>query len=185
MVTPNQFKNGLTIEYDGGIYVIVEYQPVKPGKGGAFTRTKMRNLRTKKILDRTFRVEERFEEAYVEEKRMQFLYSAADTYHFMDQDTFEEFSLEKEMMGTTVDYLKENMDVSVVSYKHEILEVKLPVFVTLKIAHTEPGIKGDTAKSSFKPATLETGAVVQVPLFINQDDLIKIDTRTGTYVERA
>lgn len=185
MITPNQFKAGLTLEYDGDIYSIVEFQPVKPGKGGAFTRTKLRNLRTKKILDRTFRVEERFEEAFVEEKKMQYLYNSGDTYHFMDQETFEEMMISKEQLLGIIDYLKDNMDVSVICYHHEIIEVKLPIFINLKVTHTEPGIKGDTAKGSFKPATLETGATIQVPLFINENDVIKIDTRSGSYIERA
>jgi len=185
MITANQFKPGLTIELDGEIYVIVEYQPVKPGKGGAFTRTKLRNLRTKKTLEKTFRVEERFQEAFIEEKKMQYLYSSADSYHFMDQDTFEQLTVEREILAGITDYLKENTDVTIILYKNEIIEVKLPIFIELKISHTEPGIKGDTARNSFKPATLETGATVQVPLFVNENDVIKIDTRTGSYVERA
>ena len=185
MITPNQFKTGMTIEYDGGIYVIVEFQPVKPGKGGAFTRTKLRNLRTKKILERTFRVEEKLEDAFIDEKRVQYLYSAGNTYHFMDQETFEEVSINAEVLSAVKGYLKENMDVSLVSYKNEILEVKLPIHVELVIEHTEPGIKGDTSKSSLKPATLETGADISVPLFVNQGDKVKIDTRTGQYVERV
>jgi len=185
MITPNQFKVGLTLQYSGEIYSIVEFQPVKPGKGGAFTRTKLRNLRTKKILDRTFRVEEKFEEAFVEEKKMQYLYHSQDTYHFMDQETFEQMMISKGQLLDIIDYLKDNMVVSVVCYDHEILEVKLPIFINLKITHTEPGIKGDTAKGAFKPATLETGATIQVPLFINENDMIKIDTRSGSYIERV
>ena len=182
MITPNQFKVGLTLEYSGDIYSIVEFQPVKPGKGGAFTRTKLRNLRTKK---RTFRVEEKFEEAFVEEKRMQYLYHSGDTYHFMDQQTFEQMMISKNQLLDIIDYLKDNMEVSVVCYHHEIIEVKLPIFINLKIAHTEPGIKGDTAKGAFKPAILETGATIQVPLFVNENDMIKIDTRSGSYIERV
>lgn len=185
MINANDFKTGMTIEYDGGIYVIVDFQPVKPGKGAAFTRTKMRNLRTKKMLERTFRVEEKLEVAFIEEKKMQFLYAAGNTFHFMDQETFEEATMEKSVLGDIVGYLQENMEVSIISYKKELLEVKLPIFVELTIVHTEPGIRGDTTKSSLKPATLETGATISVPLFINQDDRIKIDTRTGAYVERV
>ena len=185
MITPNQFKTGLTLEYEGGIYVIVDFQPVKPGKGGAFTRTKMRNLRTKKMLDRTFRVEEKLEVAFIEEKKMLYLYSAADTYHFMDQETFEQVTMDVSVLSDIVGYLKENMDVSIISFKKELLEVKLPIFVELVITHTEQGVKGDTSKSSLKPATVETGATIYVPLFINQGDKIKIDTRTGAYVERV
>ncbi|MBU1086500.1 MAG: elongation factor P [Candidatus Omnitrophica bacterium] len=185
MITANQFKTGMTLEYDGGIYVIVDFQPVKPGKGAAFTRTKMRNLRTKKILERTFRVEEKLEVAFIEEKKMQFLYAAGNTYHFMDQETFEEATMDKEVLKDIVGYLKENMDVSIISFKNELLEVNLPMFVELEITHTEPGFKGDTTGGSLKPATIETGATISVPLFINQGDKIKIDTRTGAYVERV
>ncbi|MFH1063213.1 MAG: elongation factor P [Candidatus Omnitrophota bacterium] len=185
MITANQFKTGLTLEYEGGIYVIVDFQPVKPGKGAAFTRTKMRNLRTKKILERTFRVEEKLEVAFIEEKKMQYLYAAGNTYHFMDQETYEQATMDKSVLGDIVGYLKENMDVSLISYKKELLDVNLPIFVELTITHTEPGIKGDTTKSSLKPATLETGATISVPLFVNQGDRIKIDTRTGAYVERV
>ena len=173
------------MEYEGDIYVIVDYQHVKPGKGGAFVRTKLKNLRTKRILDKTFRAEERFQDAFVEEKKAQYLYAGADTYHFMDQQTFEEISIDAERLSGIVNYLKENMEISLLCYQNEILEAKLPMFISLKIEHTEPGIKGDTAKGSFKPAVLETGATVQVPLFIDTGDVIKIDTRTGEYVERV
>ncbi|MDD5747089.1 MAG: elongation factor P [Candidatus Omnitrophica bacterium] len=185
MISANQFKNGLTLVYEGDIYTVIEYQQVKPGKGGAFTRTKLKNLRSKKILDRTFRVEEKFEEAFVEEKKTHYLYNSGDTYHFMDQDSFEELSISAKQIDTIIPYLKENAEVTVIIYNGAVIEVKLPIFLELKIAHTEPGIKGDTARSSFKPATLETGATIQVPLFINENDTIKIDTRTGEYVERA
>ncbi|MBI4845778.1 MAG: elongation factor P [Candidatus Omnitrophica bacterium] len=184
MITASEFKGGLTLEHEGVLYVIVEYQHVKPGKGGAFVRTKMKNLRTKKVIEKTFRVEERFQEAFIEEKKMQYMYCTADTYHFMDQETFEELILNAENISEIVNFLKENMEVSGIFYKHELIEITLPTFINLKITHTEPGIKGDTAKSSYKPATVETGAIVQVPLFVNENDTIKIDTRTGTYVER-
>ncbi len=185
MITPNQFKAGLTILIDGEIYSVIEFHSVKPGKGGAFMRSKLRNLRTKKTIEKTFRVEERFEEAFVEDKKLQYLYNSGDTYHFMDSETFEEMIIDREKIANIVNYLKDNTEVTVVFYNNEIIEVKLPIFMELKISHTEPGIKGDTAKSSFKPATLETGATIQVPLFINEGDVIKIDTRTGSYVERA
>jgi len=185
MINANQLKTGLTIEYDGQVYIVCESQPVKPGKGGAFTRTKLKNLRTKKIIDKTFRAEERFQEAYVEEKKMQYLYRSGNMYHFMDQDNFEELVLEEEKLSEVINFLKENMDISVIIYKQEIFDVKLPIFIQLKVTHTEPGIRGDTARASFKPAKLETGASIQVPLFINENDTIKIDTRTGVYVERV
>ena len=185
MITANQFRTGLTILIDSEIYSVIEFQSVKPGKGGAFVKSKLRNLRTKKNIEKTFRVEERFQEAFIEDKKLQYLYNSGDTYYFMDSDTFEDIMIEKEKLSEIVSYLKDNMGVIVVYYNNEIIEVKLPIFIKLKIEHTEPGIKGDTAKGSFKPATLETGATIQVPLFINESDVIKIDTRTGNYVERV
>ncbi len=185
MIPTNQFKAGITLEYDSDIYVIVDYQHVKPGKGGSFVRTKLKNLRTKKILEKTFRSEEKFLEAFIEEKKIQYLYASGASYHFMDQETFEELVIEAEKLSNIVELLKENIDVTLVIYKNEVLEVRLPMFLQLKVTHTEPGIKGDTAKGSFKPATLETGATIQVPLFVNENDIIKIDTRSKAYVERV
>ncbi|MCM8813116.1 MAG: elongation factor P [Candidatus Omnitrophica bacterium] len=184
MITPNDFKNGLTLEIDGEVYLIIEYQPVKPGKGTAFTRTRLKNLRSKKIIDRTYRVDERFQEAFVEEKRLQYLYNNGTHYHFMDQGTYEEQEIAREHLEDVIKYLKENMELTAVVYKSEVIDVHLPIFIEASVIHTEPGVKGDTAKGSFKPATIETGATVQVPLFINENDRIKIDTRTGDYVER-
>ena len=185
MISTNQFKSGMAVVVDGDIYQIVEYQHVKPGKGGAFVRTKLKNLRTNKTLDKTFRPDEKFEEAFIEEKKILYLYNSQDTYHFMDQETYEEISFDKERLGDILDLLKENMVVAAVYCKNELLEINLPMFIELKIVETEPGFKGDTAKNSFKPATLETGALIQVPLFVNEDDMIKIDTRTHSYVERV
>ncbi|RKY37705.1 MAG: elongation factor P [Candidatus Omnitrophota bacterium] len=185
MITPNQFKAGLAIDLDGGLYTIVEYQHVKPGKGGAFVRTKLKNMRTKKIIDKTFRPDEKFQDAFIEDKKIQYLYQAGSLYYFMDLETFEEIVIEKEKLEDVVGFLKDNMEVLMISYKEQIIEIRFPSFIELKIAHTEPGIKGDTAKGSFKPATLETGAIIQVPLFVNENDSIKIDTRTGEYVERV
>lgn len=185
MITANEFKIGLTLELDGAIYVIVDYQPVKPGKGGAFTRTRLKNLRTKRIIEKTFRVEERFQEAYIEEKKVQYLYRAGDMYHFLDQQTFEELIIEADKLSDISKFLKDNIEVTVIFYKNELIEIVLPIFLELKITHTEPGIRGDTARSAYKPATLETGAAIQVPLFITENDIIKLDTRTGEYVERV
>lgn len=185
MISTNQFKSGMAIVVDKEIYQIVEYQHVKPGKGGAFVRTKLKNLRTYKTLDKTFRPDEKFDEAFIEEKKIQYLYNSQDTYHFMDQETYEEVSFEKDKIGDILGLLKENMVVTAVYCKNEILEINLPMFIELKIVSTEPGFKGDTAKNSFKPATLETGASIQVPLFVNEKDVIKIDTRTISYVERV
>lgn len=185
MISTNEFKNGLTLEFGGELYSIVEYQHVKPGKGGAFVRTKLKNLRTQRLIEKTFRVDEKFQEAFVEEKILEYLYRSTDTYHFMDQNTLDEVMIQADNLSSIVDYLKENIKVKAVFYKNEIIEVKLPIFVELKVTHTEPGIKGDTARNAFKPATLETGAKIDIPLFINENDVIKIDTRTGKYVERV
>ncbi len=185
MINANQFKNGLTIELDGQVYSIVEFQPVKPGKGGAFVRTKLKNLRNKKILEKTFRAEERFQEAFVEEKKMQYLYNAHQMYHFMDKESFEELIVAQEKLDAVMNFLKENMEISIVLYQNKVIDIKLPIFIKLKVVQTEPGIRGDTSRSSYKPAILETGANIQIPLFINIDDVIKVDTRTGSYVERA
>ncbi len=185
MISTNQFKSGLTLEIDGEVFVIVEYQPVKPGKGGAFVRTKMKNLRTKKVLDRTFRAEEKFQEAFVEEKKAQFLYESGHLYHFMDQDTYEEIIVDKERLSEIIPFMKENMEISIIIYQGQIIEARLPMFIELKVTHSEPGIRGDTSKSAFKPANLETGVSILVPLFVNVGDTIKIDTRTGEYVERV
>ena len=185
MISSNQFKTGIAIMVGNDIFQIIEYQHVKPGKGGAFVRTKLKNLRTKRTLEKTFRPDEKFEDAFIEEKRIQFMYNTHDTYHFMDQETYEEVFFDKDRLGNITGLLKENMDVTAIYCKNELLEINLPMFIVLKITETEPGFKGDTAKNSFKPAVLETSATIQVPLFVNQGDSIKIDTRTITYVERA
>jgi len=181
----NEIKNGLTILIDGDIYMIIDFQHVKPGKGAAFVRTKLRNLKNNNVLERTFRGDEKIEEAYIEERKLQYQYSSGDMYHFMDQDNYEEISIAKEAMGDKVKFLKDNLEVNAYYYKDEIIYVNLPNFIEFKIIHTEPGIKGDTAKSGTKPATIDTGATVQVPLFIDTGDFIKVDTRTGAYVERV
>ena len=185
MISTNQFKSGMAIMVDGEIFQIMEYQHVKPGKGGAFVRTKLKNLRTKRTLDKTFRPDEKFPEAFIEEKKIQYLYNSQDTYHFMDQETYEEVFFDKDKLGDITTLLKENMEVTAIYCKNELLEINLPMFIKLQVVETEPGFKGDTAKNSFKPAVLETGATIQVPLFVNKDDMIKIDTRNLSYVERA
>lgn len=185
MITTDQLKNGLTIELEGELYTIIEYQHVKPGKGGAFVRTKLKNLRTKNMVEKTFRGGERLQEAFIEEKKIQYLYKSTHLYHFMDQENYEEIMLDENKLSKVIDFLKENMEITAVFYQNKVIEVKLPIFVELKVVTTEPGVKGDTAKSAFKPAQLESGATIQVPLFIEQNDIIKIDTRTSQYVERA
>lgn len=184
-ISINEIKSGLTILVDGIVYMVVEFQHVKPGKGAAFTRTKLRNLKNSLILERTFRGDEKIEEAYVEERKLQFLYSTGEIYNFMDQENFEEIAISKDILGDKIKFLKDNIEVASYSYKDDILNVNLPNFVQYTITHTEPGIKGDTAKSGTKPAQIESGAVVQVPLFINIGDRIKVDTRSGEYVERV
>lgn len=181
----NDVKSGLTILVDSDIYMILEYNHVKPGKGAAFVRTKLRNLRTANVLEKTFRGDEKIDEAYIEERKLQYLYNSGEMYHFMALDNFEEIAISKEALGNKIKFLKDNLEVTSYSYKSEILNVNLPNFVNYKIVHTEPGIKGDTAKSGTKPAEVETGAVVQVPLFVDTDDCIKVDTRSGEYVERV
>lgn len=181
----NEIKNGLTILVDGDVYMVIDFQHVKPGKGAAFVRTKLRNLRNNNVLERTFRGDEKIEEAFIEERKLQYQYSSGDMYHFMDQDNYEEISIAKESMADKIKFLKDNLEVNAYYYKDEILYVSLPNFIEVKIIHTEPGIKGDTAKSGTKPATIDTGATIQVPLFIDTGDFIKVDTRTGSYVERV
>lgn len=185
MISTNQFKNGLTILHEGKIYQIISFQHIKPGKGGAFVRTKLRNLMNNAVIDRTFKAGEKFETAYIEQKKIQYLYNAGNIYHFMNTENFDQLDIDKDSIGEGIKFLKEGMEVSAVYCEGKLIEVALPTTVTLKIEHTEPGIKGDTAKASYKPATLETGAIIQVPLFIKQKDLIKVDTRTGEYIERA
>jgi elongation factor P len=175
----------MKIELDGSPFVVTDYQWVKPGKGGAFNRTKLKNMRTGSIVERTFRTEEKVERAELEERRAQFMYRSDDEFHFMDTETYEQFFLTEEQLGDASAYLKEEMVVTIVSHRGSPLTVEVPTFVELAVAKTDPGVRGDTASGGSKPATLETGAVVQVPLFINIGDRLRVDTRTGTYIERA
>lgn len=181
----NEVKAGLTIFVENEVWMVLECQHIKPGKGAAFVRTKLRSLKTDNVQEMTFRGEERIEEAYVDERKLQYLYQSGEIYHFMDQDNYEEVAISRDCLGDTVRFLKENLDVSAYFYKDEILNISLPNFIEFEIKHTEPGIKGDTAKSGGKPAQISTGATIQVPLFINTGDKIKVDTRSGNYVERV
>lgn len=185
MVSAGDFKNGLTIEYEGNVYQIVEFQHVKPGKGAAFVRTKLKNIKSGGIIEKSFRPTEKFEQARIERKDMQYLYSDGDLFHFMDAETYDQIALNGDQVGDTLKFVKENETVKVCSHKGEVFAIEPPLTVELAITDTEPGFKGDTATGATKPATLETGAVVNVPLFVNQDDVIKIDTRTGEYVSRV
>lgn len=184
-ISINDIKSGLTILVDKEVYQVIEYQHVKPGKGAAFVRTKLRNLKSGGIQEVTFRGDQKLEEAFIEERKLQYIYVSGNIYHFLDQDNFEEITIPKDNLGEQIKFLKDNLNVTAYLYKNEILNINLPNFIEFKIIHTEPGIKGDTAKSGTKPARIETGATVQVPLFIDIGDKIKIDTRTGEYVERV
>lgn len=181
----NEIKSGVTIFVDDQVWMVIDTQHVKPGKGAAFVRAKMRNMKNSSVQERTFRGDEKINEAYVEERKLQYLYKSGSMYHFMDQENFEEIAISEDNLGDRIKFLKDNLDVSGYFYKGETLTVNLPNFIVFKIMHTEPGIKGDTAKSGTKPAEIETGATIQVPLFIDTGDVVKIDTRTGAYVERA
>jgi elongation factor P len=185
MIGTNQFKNGMTIILNGGIYSIVNFQHVKPGKGGAFVRTKLKNIKSESLIDKTFRAGEKVEQAYLEEKKMQFLYRHGGFYHFMDQQHFEEMALSKEQLSNKVRFLKENMVLSIAVCNGKIVDINLPNFVELEIKHTEPGLRANTVKAATKQAALETGAQIEVPLFVNKGDVIKIDTRSGRYVSRV
>jgi len=181
----NEVKSGLTILVDGEVWITLDCQHVKPGKGSAFVRAKMRNMKTGAVLEKTFRGDEKIEEAFVEERKLQYQYTSGSLFHFMDQETFEEIAVSEENLGDKKLFLKDNLDVTAYFYKDDCLSVNLPNFIELKITHTEPGVKGDTAKSGTKPAQVETGATIQVPLFINEGDIIKVDTRSASYVERV
>ena len=185
MYSTSEFRKGLKIEIDGVPYTIVEFLHVKPGKGGAFVRTKIKNLMTGKVLDQTFRSGEKVEKPDLVEREMQFLYREGDTFHLMDNATYEQLALTGEQLGDAVLFLTENMNVKVLFFNQQPVTAEVPNFVELTVAQTEPGVKGDTASGGSKPATLETGAVIQVPLFINEGDRLKVDTRTGNYIERA
>ena len=185
MISTNEFKTGVTVTIDGDAWQVVEFQHVKPGKGAAFVRAKMRNLCTGSVVERTFNAGERLEKALVERRDMQYLYEADGSYVFMDNETYEQTELSKEQLGSAINFLKENMDVKIMVYDGRILGVDLPNTVELKVVETEPGIKGDTATGGSKNATMDTGYVVKVPLFINEGDVLRIDTRSGEYIERA
>lgn len=185
MISTNDFHTGLTIELDGDIYMVIDFQHVKPGKGSAFVRSKLKNLRSGSTTERTFRAGEKVPRALVERKEMEYLYASGEEYIFMDTESYEQISLSRETLGDNLKYLKENMHLNILLFKGEILGLELPNSVELKVVETEPGFKGDTAAGGSKPAKLETGLVVQVPFFINEGDVLRIDTRTGAYLERV
>ncbi|MBP5260854.1 MAG: elongation factor P [Clostridiales bacterium] len=185
MISAGDFRNNMCFEMDGQVYQVVEFQHVKPGKGAAFVRTKYKNVKTGSVVERSFNPNEKFEQAQLERRDMQYLYNDGDLYYFMDQETYDQTPIAADKVGDGIKFLKEEMICKILSYKGEIFSVELPITVELKITECEPGVKGDTATNVTKYATLETGATVKVPLFINQDEVIRIDTRTGEYLERA
>ncbi len=185
MYSTSDFRNGLKIEFGGEPYVIVYFQHVKPGKGGAFVRTKLKNLKTGAVLENTFRSGDKVNKPDLDERGMQFMYMLENAYHFMDTKTYEQIYLDREHMGDAANYMIENLPVKILFYRGEPIGIDLPIFIDLQIVETEPGLKGDTVSGATKPASLESGAVVQVPLFLDVGDRIKVDTRTGTYIERA
>lgn len=185
MADTTNFRNGYTFNLEGAIFEIVDFQHVKPGKGVAFVRTKLKNVETGAVLDRTFRSGDKVDEVRIEKREMQFLYAEGDTYNFMDLESYDQMTIPRKALGQSADLLLENGSAYVLSAEGRTIGVELPNFVVLRVTFTEPGVKGDTATGATKPATLETGAIVSVPLFVNQGDALKIDTRTGGYVERA
>jgi len=185
MITAGDFRNGVTFELDGQIFQIVEFQHVKPGKGAAFVRTKLKNIVTGATIERTFNPTDKMPKAHIERKDMQYLYNDGDLYYFMDLETYEQLPLGKDKVGDALKFVKENDVVKILSHKGNVFGIEPPTFVELQIIATEPGFKGDTATGATKPATVETGAVIKVPLFIDNGDVIKIDTRTGEYIERV
>lgn len=185
MISVNDLRTGLTLEIDGEIYSVVDFLHVKPGKGAAFVRTKLKNIRSGTTQERTFRAGERVARAHIETKQMQYLYNSGSDYFFMDTNTYDQIALQADDLGDAPKYLLENMTIGIQFYQGQAVGVDLPTTVNLKVVHTEPGFRGDTAQGATKPATLETGITVQVPLFVEQDEVIKVDTRTGEYLSRA
>jgi len=185
VISTAEFRNGAKIEIDGEPFIIVEFQHVKPGKGGAFVRTKLKSLKSGNVIDRTYRSGEKVETPNLEEKNMQFLYGTGDEFFFMDNESYEQSSLSAKQLGDNKNWLKENMVVQVLYHNGNPISVEVPMFVELKVVKTDPGVKGDTAAGGTKPATLETGAVVKVPLYLNEGETIKVDTRKGEYLERV
>ena len=185
MLSAGDFRNGSTFEMDGNVVSIVEFQHVKPGKGAAFVRAKIKNVMTGAVTERTFNPSDKYQEAFIERREMQYLYNDGDLYYFMDNETFEQIPISASVLGDNFKFVKENMVCKVLSYKGNVFGVEPPLFVELRVTQTDAGFKGDTATNATKPATLETGAEIKVPLFIEERDMIKIDTRTGEYMERS
>ncbi len=185
MISAGDFRNGMTFEMDGQVYQVVEFQHVKPGKGAAFVRTKYKNVKTGAVVERSFNPTEKFEQAQLERADMSYLYADGDLYYFMDTETFEQIPISKDLLGDNLNYLKEGMVCRIVSYKGTIFGIEPPTFVELLVTECEPGVRGDTATNATKTAKVESGYEVRVPLFINEGDIIRIDTRTGEYMDRV
>ncbi len=185
MINTGDLRRGITIEMDNGLYTVLEFNHIKIGRGSAQVRLKLRNLRTGSIVDNTFQAGQRFQRAILDHSTVQFLYEADGMYHFMNTETYDQVPLDQKLIGDAKNYLKDGMNAELLTYGDEPLSIELPPNVELRITYTEPGFKGDTATGGTKPATLETGAVVQVPLFVKTDDVIRVDTRTNTYIERV
>lgn len=185
MISAGEFRNGITFEFEGNVFQVVEFQHVKPGKGAAFVRTKMKNVMTGAVVERSFNPTEKVPKAHIERKDMEYLYEDSGLYYFMDQETYDQMPLSAEQLGDSLKFVKENMLVKILSYKGNVFAIEPPNFVELEVVATEPGVKGNTATNVTKPATLETGAVINVPMFINEGDKIQVDTRTGDYLSRA
>lgn len=185
MISAGDFKNGITLEIDGNVMQILEFQHVKPGKGAAFVRTKLKNIINGGVVEKTFRPTEKFPQARIDRVEMQYLYSDGDLFHFMNMESYEQIALNDEVIGDALKFVKENETVKVCSYNGNVFTVEPPLFVELEVTDTEPGFKGDTAQGATKPATVETGAIVYVPLFVETGDKLKIDTRTGDYLSRV
>lgn len=185
MISAGDFKNGVTVEIDGNIYQILEFQHVKPGKGAAFVRTKLKNIISGGVVEKTFRPTEKFPKAHIDRKDMQYLFRDGDLFNFMDVETYDQIALNEDVVGDSLKFVKENEVVKICSHNGNVFSVEPPLFVELAITETEPGFKGDTAQGATKPATVETGAIVMVPLFVEQGDVLKIDTRSGEYLSRV
>ena len=185
MVSTNELKNGMTVAIDKALFMVLWFQHVKPGKGGAFVKTKLKNIRTGAVINRTFRAGEELEQAYLERKPMEYLYQDGENFWFMDTSTYEQHPFCREVVGEGIKFLKENTRLNVTFYEDKVIGIELPTFVELEVTETEPGFKGNTVTGGYKPATLQTGVIVQVPLFIKVGDRLKIDTRTGEYIQRV
>lgn len=185
MVSTSEFRNGLVVRLDGELFTMVEFQHVKPGKGGAFVRTRLKNVKTDRVIDRTFRSGEKVEDIRLDKKAVQYLYKGDGEYVFMNTETYEQISVSEGVVGELAKFMKEGMEVEILFHGKEPIGIELPIFVELEVVKTDPGVKGDTASGGGKPAHLETGAVIQVPLFLGEGEIVKVDTRTGSYVERV